>query len=228
MTDTNEAVITEALSVIDKALAADAAPRTGVVRRSHRRPARRPHVADVAGTVAARLIPSTPTIRSANARSRQFTEQFWFRHRCGVDVHAHVEAVVVAQHREVERHAGQRADRIVLEDLCTGDVERHRRTAHVAGREVDRLGLLTRQAGDQRRRQGRCHGGECFERRRRVGAPGPRRRLPGSRRSARRSACRRSAPAFAPARTRWSPDPSLRVLMAMLARSSSTGEPMRS
>ena len=64
------------------------------------------------------LIVGYAEIRSANALLQAFAQQLGLRHRGGVDVDAHVEAVVVAQQREVERHAGQRADRVVLEDLA--------------------------------------------------------------------------------------------------------------
>ena len=59
MTETNEAVIHEALTVIDKALGADDESRAGVVGRDHRRAARRALAADHAG---ARVEPWPPAV----------------------------------------------------------------------------------------------------------------------------------------------------------------------
>ena len=153
--DPRDDVISEALSVIDKALA----------EMINRELVSTGEVADVLLDVrslltmpaaqrvltvrpAARAVPARRTLTPCTLRSRSGS-----RHRGRVHVQPHVQAAVVGQQRQVERHAGQRPDRGSSRASGAGDVARERRRPHVRGGEVDRLGLLAGDAGHERRRQ---------------------------------------------------------------------------
>ena len=70
--------------------------------------------------------------------------------RSRVDVEPHVEAAVVRDQREVEGHAEQGTDRVVGQDLRPRDVAREVGGPDVGGGEVDRLRLRPGEAGDER------------------------------------------------------------------------------
>lgn len=118
MTETTDAVITEAVSVIDKALSKMLESRAGLLRRGHRRPARRPlpaHRPGIdgelnrvgTGLAAAGALRAGAGEQGGEGRLQAVTEQCGVGDRGRIAVQPDVQAPVVAQQGGVERHTHQ-------------------------------------------------------------------------------------------------------------------------